>query len=121
MTWARVWMWRSSVPVVVDDLVALAEADEVGRDAAVAGGDERRDHAAVEVAPGGLAVEQEHDGRGRAGVGAGGALIEVVDAQALPLQVVGSEQKVRQPIELRVRCAYRVGHSSPPFVMPARA
>ena len=54
----------SLVGVVGDGggLVGLAEPDQVGREHPVAGVDERRDHRAVEVAPGRLAVQQHHHG-----------------------------------------------------------
>jgi hypothetical protein len=52
------------VGVVVDArrLVGLAEPDQVRCEHAIPGVDERRDHRAVEVAPGRLAVQQHDDG-----------------------------------------------------------
>ena len=52
------------VGVILDPagLVGAAEADQVGREHAVSGVSQRRNHRAVQVAPGGLAVQQ-HDRR----------------------------------------------------------
>ena len=63
------------VEALVLGLVGAAEADEVRRHHARAGGEERRDHAAIQVAPGRLAVQAEEGplalcprpGSGRAG------------------------------------------------------
>ena len=81
----------------VHGLVGAAEPGVVGGDHPVAGGEQHGGHLAVEEAPGGLAVEQ-HDGRP-------GALVEVVEAQALPVQVVGGEREPGQAGEALVRGA----------------
>jgi hypothetical protein len=70
------------VPRVVDYLVGATEADEVRRDDAISRGKERRNHLAVKVAPGGLAVQREQHGR------VARPFIERVGAQALPFEVV---------------------------------
>ena len=56
-------------------LVTTAEADEVGGDHPVTGGNQRRDHVAIEVAPRWLTVHQQHDGT------VGPAFVQVVDPQ----------------------------------------
>ena len=56
-------------------LVGAAEADEIGRDDAVPGRGDDRDHLPVEVGPRGLAVQHEH----RRGIG--GTFVDVVGAQ----------------------------------------
>ena len=61
----------------VGGLVRPPEADQVGGDAAHARLDEDRDHVPVEVAPRGLAVEEQGDGP------VGRPLVEVVDPQGL--------------------------------------
>ena len=73
------------VPVVVDHLVAPAEADVIGSDAAVAGGDQRGDDARVQVTPRGLTVHQQHHRP------IGGAFVEIVHAQPVPLEIVRRE------------------------------
>jgi hypothetical protein len=85
-------------------LVAAAEADEVRDDDPVPGLHEGRDHGAVQVAPGGLAVHEQH----RRGVA--GSLVEVVDPQrpalaVVDLDVVGLEVETGQALEAVVGSA----------------
>jgi hypothetical protein len=92
-------------------LVGTPEADEVGGDAAQPGGGQDRDHLPVEEAPRRLTVQQEHDGA------AGGALVEVVDAQrpavtARHLHVPGGEREVGQALEAVLRRTQHVHGSS---------
>jgi hypothetical protein len=63
-------------------LVAAADADQVGRDHPVPGLDQAGDHVAVQEAPRGLAVHQQH----RRGVGR--ALVDVGDAEGAAVAVV---------------------------------
>ncbi len=79
-----------------------AEADEVGADDAVAAGDEVGEHVAVEVAPVGLTVEAE-DRRA-------GALVEVMHAQPIDLEVVRLERIPREVLEAIVGRAEDLGH-----------
>ena len=71
------------VGLVVDRLVRAAEAREIGRDHAMPGDREYRHHAAIEVAPGRLAVQAE-PGPGRPAR----AGIDVVQAQTVGSLVV---------------------------------
>ena len=82
------------VPALVGRLVGAAEADEVGADHAVPARDEPVEHVPVEVAPARLAVEAE-DGRPA-------PLVEVVQAQAVDLDVVGLVGEARQVLEALV-------------------
>ena len=94
---------------LVHRLVRAPEAVEVGRHRAMTGGGEDRDHLAVEVAPGGLAVQAEEDLGG-----VGRSLVEVVQPRALEaveiLEIVGLEVVARQVGEAFVRGAQRFGH-----------
>ena len=56
-------------------LVTASEANEVGDDHPVTGGNQRWDHVAIEVAPRWLTVHQQHDGT------VGSAFVEIVDPQ----------------------------------------
>ena len=58
-------------------LVGATEADEVGRDGAQPRVDEHRDHLAVEEAPRGLAVHQQHD------LAVAWTFVEVVNSEAV--------------------------------------
>ena len=53
-------MLQEAVVGELDRLIGLAEADEVRGDHPVAGRGQHRDHAAVQVAPIGLSVQQQH-------------------------------------------------------------
>ncbi len=99
------------VPVLFEDLVALAETDVVGRDATKAGGDERRDLVAIEEGPGGHAMDHEDDR------GVARAFVEVVHPDgALPMacaigdvEVVGGEGEVGEGGETGIgRSEYQV-------------
>ena len=95
---------RAGVEVVgvvlpAERLVGAAEAEVVGRDRARRR-DELGDDGAVEVRPGRLAVQQQ-DGRP-------GALVEVVHAQAVLLDVVRREAVAGQVAELLVGRSVRV-------------
>ena len=85
------------VVLAPDRLVAAAEPDEVDRDGAQPRVDQHRDHPAVQVAPGRLAVQQQHDRR------VGGTLVEVMHAEAVDLDVVGGERKIGEVGEALVR------------------
>jgi hypothetical protein len=61
------------VVVAADGLVAAPEAHQVDGDGAKAGVDENRDHRAVQVRPGRLAVQQQHD------LAVTGSFVEVVN------------------------------------------
>ena len=74
----------------VRGFVGAAKADQVRRQHAVTGGDQHRDHLAVQVRPGGLAVHQQHRRRVE------WALVDVGHAQAAQLQVVRGVGKVGQ-------------------------
>ncbi len=103
---------------VVHGLVGATEAEEVGRHDAVPGRREDRDHLAVKVAPGRLAVQAQH---GAAARRARGRLVEIVDAQRLVarqlLEVVRREIEPRQAFEPIVGSAQRLhcrGHGRDP-------
>src|SRR5438067_5170286 len=64
-------------------LVAAAESRHVGGDRAQPRAGEDRDHLAVEVAPGGLAMEEEHRRTS--------ALVDVVKAKAIDFEIARSE------------------------------
>ena len=67
-------------------LVRPSEPDQVGRDDAMPGVHQRRDHLSIQIRPGGLAV-QEQDGRRVLG-----PFVQVVHAQPVDLDVVGRER-----------------------------
>ena len=69
--------------------VALAEPDQVGCDHAMSGGNEQRDHLAIEVAPGRLTVHAQD------GCGVGRPLVEVVHTKGAAV-VVGDVDVVRR-------------------------
>ena len=75
------------VPAAVGGLVGAAEAGVVRARSRACPGHQRRQHLAVEVGPGGLAVEAHH----RLAL----ALVDVVQAQAVELRVVGLEVVAR--------------------------
>ena len=79
-------------------LVGLAEADEIGCDHAMAGAGAGSDHVPVQVGPGGLAVQHEHGRSGRV------ALVDVVHAQAVDLDVARLERETVEVLEARVGC-----------------
>jgi hypothetical protein len=83
------------VPGLVGRLVAPAEPDEVGADHPVPGLDEPVEHVPVEVAPARLAVEAEHGGPA--------ALVDVMQAQAVDLRVVGLVGVAGQVLKALVR------------------
>ena len=89
---------------IVCGLVGTAEAEQVRRDGAMAGTGEDRDHPAIQVAPGGLAVQAEEDL-----LGLPRALIHVMRAQVREawkvLQVALSERKAGQISKSRVGCS----------------
>ena len=74
----------------VGRLVGAAKTDQVRRQHAVASGDQYRDHLAVQVRPGGLAVHQQHR------VGLARALIDIGHAQATELQVARGVGEIGQ-------------------------
>ena len=91
------------VGVILDaaGLVGTAEADQVGREHAVPGFGQRRNHGAVQVTPRGLAVQQ-HDRRA-----VDGPLVEEVHAQRWSaagghVEVVSYERVTLQVFESRV-------------------
>ena len=88
------------VPALVGGLVRAAEPDEVGAHDAMAARDELVEHVPVEEAPARLAVEA-HDRRPV-------PLVEVVQAQAVDLDVVGLVGEARQGLEALVRRAEHV-------------
>jgi hypothetical protein len=83
-------------------LVGSAEPDQVRGDHAAAVGDQGWQHVAVEVAPGRLAVQQQHDRAGQV------ALAQVVETDRVAaigigdLEVVGGEGVARKVGERRV-------------------
>ena len=83
-----------AVPAAVGGLVGAPEAGVVGADHPVPRRDQRRQHLAVEVGPGRLAVEADD----RAPL----ALVDVVQAQPVHLGVVGLEVVARQALEALV-------------------
>ena len=86
-------------------LVGAAEPDQVGRDDPIAGVDERRDHAAVQVAPGRLAVQQQERAR------LAGSLLDVRHAQPVDLDVLRLVREIGQLRESVVgRADVRDGH-----------
>ena len=94
------------VVLAAERLVGAAEAEVVGRDRA-GRRDELGDDLAVEVRPGRLAVQQQ-DGRP-------GALVEVVHAQAVLLDVVRREAVAGQVVEAARRaCGRRPPDDSTP-------
>ena len=69
--------------------VRFPEADQIGRDHAQPGAGERRHHLSIQVAPGRLAVQQQH------GVGAARTFVEIVHSKAgTDVCVVGREREV---------------------------
>ena len=92
-----------AVRLAARGLVGASEADEIGRHRAQARRDEDRNQLAVEKRPGRLAVQQQHDRR-RAR-----ALVDVVHAQAIPLDVAGGEARSRAGL----RSAHRACAGSP--------
>src|SRR3954467_6561831 len=82
-------------------LVGTAEADEVGREHAVSSGDERRDHAPIEVAPRRLAVQAE---KGALAL----AFVEGVRSQPAPFEVMRLECESGQIVEARVGSPHRL-------------
>ena len=74
----------------VRGFVRAAKTNQVWHQHAVAGSDQHRDHLAVQVRPGGLAVHQQHRRR------VARALVDVGHAQAAQLQVVRGVGKVGQ-------------------------
>ena len=91
-------MARERVPRLVARLVGPAEAVEVRRDHARAGGGERRDHPAVEIRPGRLTVQAEE--RVRRGAR---TFVDVVHPQAgQRVDVMRRERKAGKPVEARV-------------------
>ena len=94
---------------VVGRLVRAAEADQVGRDRAQAGVDQHRDDLPVQVGPGRLTVQEQHD---RAVLR---PLVQVVHPQrgqllGYDLGVVRGERVARKVGELRIRGAGDVDH-----------
>ncbi len=84
-------------------LVRAAEADQVGRDDAQAVLHQSGDHGAVQVGPGGLAVQHEHR------LGAGRALVDVVQAEPVGQRdVVRGEGIARQVGEALVGRAHQL-------------
>ena len=87
--------WRQPVDVGLDRvrrtghrLVGATEADQVRGDGAQPLLGQAGHHGAVEVRPGGLAVQQEHD------LGIGRALVDVVHAQAVGQRGVARSEGV---------------------------
>ena len=74
----------------VGRLVGAAKTDQVRRQHTVASGHQYRDHLAVQVRPGGLAVHQQH----RRGLAR--ALIDIGHAQAIEFQVTRGVRKIGQ-------------------------
>ena len=92
------------VPALVGRLVRAAEADEVRADHPVPAVDEPVEHVPVQVAPAGLAVEAQ-DRRAR-------ALVEMVQAQAVHLDVVrfvGVARQVREALVGGAEDVHQVG------------
>ena len=103
------------VPPVVGRLVRAPEAEVVGGHHAVALGHERADPVAVEVGPGGLAV-QEQEG---APFGAGGPRVHVVLAQAVGVHQVAGWMVPADALEAGVVGAHHArgpggAHAQPP-------
>src|SRR5690348_2367418 len=73
------------VIVFVHRLVRTPEAEKIGGDDAIAGGGDRRNHFAIEVAPGWLAVHHQD------GPGVSRSFIEVMHAAAGDFEIAGSE------------------------------
>src|SRR5689334_19631229 len=92
-------MHFKSIKTLVLRLVRAPKADEIGRNHPVARRDEGRNHLAVQVAPGRFAVQGEEN-----------AIpfpdIEIVDAQSLPLEVIGRPGKAGQIREALVGGAH---------------
>ena len=97
-------MQLEAVGGFVDRLVRAAEAQEIGGDHPVSRRHEDRDHAAVEIAPGRLAVQAEP------GPAVARADIHIVQPQAIrPPMVGGCMGPARQVLEAVVRCAQGIG------------
>ena len=94
------------VPVVVRDLVALTEADVVGRDTAVASREQHRDEFAIDIAPGRLPMQEQGNRRILR------PFIHIVGAQTVPLQVIRRKRIVRQAVECFVRGAVNIDHET---------
>ena len=89
----------------VGRLVGAAEARKVGRHHAIAGAGEDRDHAAIEVAPGRLAMQAEPGP-----VGLARSFVDVMQAKPVrTLEVARRVGPVGQGGEILVRCAQGVG------------
>ena len=96
------------VPAAVGRLVRAAEAGVVGADHALPGRHQRRQHLAVEVGPGRLAVEADD----RVAL----ALVHVVQPQAVDVVPVRLEVVARQAVEALVGSAEDLGPPAQPIL-----
>ncbi len=92
------------VPLIAQ-LVRAAEANQIRTDHPIARLGENRDHLAVEIAPGGFAMEHEHYGRVRR------PRVHIMHAELIDLRVVGRKGIAGQIPEAVIRRAeYVVMH-----------
>ena len=87
----------------IERLIAASETDEVRRDDAVSGGEEHRDHLAIEIGPARVAVQAEPGQRGVLR-----PLVEVREAQSIESrQCIGVARRPRvtgQALEAVIGC-----------------
>ena len=97
----------------IDRLVRTAKANKIGRDCAQARCGQQRDHLAIEVAPGRLAVQQQHD------LTIARAFVQIVNAVIDHILVVRLECEFRKAGKSFVRrAAITPGRTSSGFAAP---
>src|ERR1700716_1920741 len=78
------------IRLTLDRFIRATKAHEIGRDRSIASGSQQWDHFAIEVRPRRLTVQQQD------GFCVSWAVIDIVDTESVPLDILGSERIVWQ-------------------------